>query len=135
MAYKTKTTTQTTLKYISLSGKKVPMLNHSSSLKAIMGKSKAIHSQRQPRNLKRMLTNSCFSKKNYIVPEVTTCGTKLCGTCPDLKQGKEFTFSATNEPFRIKHSITCTSSNLVYVITGCERNYIGKTGDILRNRV
>ena len=41
----------------------------------------------------------------------------------------EFTFSATNETFRIKHSI--------YVITcaGCSHNYIGEARDVLRNRV
>ena len=65
------------------------------------------------------------------------CGTKRCGTCPYLKEGKEFTFSATNETFRIKHSMSCTSNNLIYVITcaGCGKNYIGETGDVLRNRV
>ena len=69
-------------------------------------------------------------------PEVKICGTKRCGTCPYLKQGKEFT-SATNETFRIKHSMNCTSTNLIYVITcaGCGHNYIGETGDVLRNRV
>ena len=112
-------------------------LNQSSSLKAIMRKTKVIHSQRQPRNLKRILTNSSFSRQNDKDPEVKICGTKWCGTCLYLKQGKEFTFSATNETFRIKHSMNCTSTNLVYVITcaGCGHNYIGETSDILRNRV
>ena len=33
----------------------------------------------------------------------------------------EFTFSATNETFRIKPSMNCTSTNLIYLITctGC----------------
>ena len=32
--------------------------------------------------------------------------------------------------------MNCTSTNLVYVITcaGCGHNYIGETGDVLRNR-
>ena len=117
--------------------KTLPMLNQNSSLKSIMSKTKVIHSQRQPRNLKRMLTNSYFSSQKDIDPEVKICGTKRCGTCPYLKQGKDFTFSATNEPFRIKHSTNCTSTNLIYVITcaGCGHNYIGETGDVLRNRV
>ncbi|CAH3178618.1 unnamed protein product, partial [Porites evermanni] len=115
----------------------LPMLNQNSSLKSIMSKTKVIHSQRQPRNLKRMLTNSYFSRLKDTDPEVKICGTKRCGTCPYLKQGKEFTFSATNETFRIKHSMNCTSTNLIYVITcaGCGHNYIGETGDVLRNRV
>ena len=102
-----------------------------------MSKTKVIHSQRQSRNLKRMLTNSYFSKQKDTNPEVKICETKRCGTCPYLKQGKEFTFSATNETFRIKHSKNCTSTNLIYVITcaGCGHNYIGETGDVLRNRV
>ena len=117
--------------------KTLPMLNQNSSLKSIMSKTKVIHSQRQPRNLKRMLTNSYFSSQKDTDPEVKICGTKRCGTCPYLKQGKEFTFSATNETFRIKHSMNCTSTNLVYVITcaGCGHNYTGETGDVLRNRV
>ena len=115
----------------------LPMLNQNSSLKSLMSKTKVIHSQRQPRNLKRMLTNSYFSRLKDTDPEVKICGTKRCGTCPYLKQGKEFTFSATNETFRIKHSMNCTSTNLIYVITcaGCGHNYIGETGDVLRNRV
>ena len=56
----------------------------------------------QPRNLKRMLTNSYFYRLKDTDPEVKICGTKRCGTCPYLKQGKEFTFSAMN----------CTSTNL-----------------------
>ena len=116
--------------------KTLPMLNQSSSLKAIMSKTKVIQSQRQPKNLKRMPTNSYFSRQNDTDPKVKICGTKRCGTCPYLKQGKEFT-SATNETFRIKHSMNCTSTNLVYVITcaGCGHNYMGETSDILRNGV
>ena len=114
--------------------KTLPTLNQNSSLKSIMSKTKLIHSQQQPRNLKRMLTNSYFSSQKDTDPEVKICGTKRCGTCPYLKQGKVFTFSAMNETFRIKHSMNCTSMNLIYVITsaGCGHNYIGETGDALR---
>ena len=45
-----------------------------------------------------MLTNY-FSKQKDTNPEVKICETKRCGTCPCLKQGKELTFSATNETF------------------------------------
>ena len=63
------------------------MLNQKSSLKSIMSKTKVIHSQQQPRNLKRMLTNSYFFKQKDTNPEVKICETKRCGTCPYLKQG------------------------------------------------
>ena len=116
--------------------KTLPMLNQSAPLKSIMTRTKVIHSQRQPRNLKRMLTNSYFKRSDQD-PEVKKCGVKRCGTCPYLKEGREFTFSTRNETFRVKHSMNCTSTNLVYVITcaGCGQNYIGETGDVLRNRV
>ena len=115
----------------------LPMLNQSSSLKAIMRRTRVIHNQPQPRNLKRMLTNSYFSRQNDTDPEGKICGTKRGGTCPFLKQGKEYTFSVTNETSRIKNSTNCTSTNLVYVITcaRCGHNYIGETSDILKNRV
>ena len=118
-----------------LVGKTLPMLNQNSSLKSIMSKTKVIHSQRQPRNLKRMLTNSYFSRQKDTDPDVKICETKRFRTCPYLKQVKEFTFSATNETFRIKHSMNCTSTNLICVITcaGCGHNCIGETGDVLRN--
>ena len=116
--------------------KTLPMLNQSAPLKSIMTRIKVIHSQRQPRNLKRMLTNSYFKRSDQD-PEVKKCGVKRCGTCPYLKEGREFTFSTRNETFRVKHSMNCTSTNLVYVITcaGCGQNYKGETGDVLRNRV
>lgn len=81
--------------------KTLAMLNQNSSLKSITSKTKVIHSQRQPRNLKRMLTDSYFSKEKDTDLEVKICETKHCGTCLYLKQGKEFTFSTTNETFRI----------------------------------
>ena len=110
--------------------KTLPMLNQNSSLKSIMSKTKVIHSQRQPRNLKRMLTNSYFSKQKDTDPEVKICETKRCGTCPYLKQGKEFTFSAISETFRIKHSMNWTSTNLIYVITcaGCGHKLYRRNG-------
>ena len=59
--------------------KTLSILNQNSSLKSIMSKTKVIHSQRQPRNSKRMLTNSYFSKEKDANPEVKICETKRCG--------------------------------------------------------
>ena len=60
-----------------LVSKTLPMLNQNFSLKSIMSKTKVIHSQRQPRNLKRMLTNSYFSRQKDTDPEVKICETTL----------------------------------------------------------
>ena len=99
--------------------KTLPLLKQNSSLKSMMSTTKVIHSQ-------RLLTNSYFSSQKDTDPKAKICETKQCGICPHLKQGKEFTFSATNETFRIKHSMNCTSTNLICVITcaGCGHNYI-----------
>ena len=61
-----------------------PMLYQSAPLKSIMTRTKVIHSQRQPRNIKQMLTNSYFKRSDQD-PEVKKCGVKRCGTCPYLK--------------------------------------------------
>ena len=63
---------------IQLVRRTLPMLNQNSSLKSIISKTKVIHSQRQPRNLKRMLTNSYFSRLKDTDPEIKICGTKRC---------------------------------------------------------
>ena len=48
----------------------LPILNQNSSLKSIMSKTTVIHSQRQPRNLKRLLRSSYFSRQKETYPEV-----------------------------------------------------------------
>ena len=69
-----------------------------------------------------------------------------CNFCEQFEQRPNFasTFKLnetilhpTNETFRVKHSMNCTSTNLIYVITcaGCGHNYTEETGDVLRNRV
>ena len=68
------------LQVFQLVRKTLPMLNQNSSLKSIMSKTKVIHCQRQPRNLKQMLTNSYFSSQKDTDPEVKICGTKQWGT-------------------------------------------------------
>ena len=102
-----------------------------------MSKTTVIHSQRQPRNLKQLLRSFYFSRQKETYLEVKICGIKRCRRCPYLIQGKEFTFSATNETFSIKYSMSCISSDLANVMTcvGCGHNYIGETGDVLKNRV
>ena len=70
-------TTYNPNKVFQLVRRTLPMLNQNSSLKSIMSKTKVIHSQQQPRNLKRMLTYSYFSRLKDTDPEVKICGTKL----------------------------------------------------------
>lgn len=69
-------------------------------------------------------------------PDVRKCQKPRCATCPYLQEGHQFEFK-NGRNFNIYSSITCESSNLIYVITcaGCGENYIGQTGDTLRHRM
>ena len=46
-----------------------------------------------------------------------SCHRNRCKTCPYITEGTtSYTFFSTNEQRRIRHHITCSSSNLVYMI-------------------
>ena len=51
-------------------------------------------------------------------------------------EGSEFKFN-NGKSFKIKESSNCSVKNVIYVIKcrGCGLEYIGETGDKLRNRV
>ena len=58
------------------------------------------------------------------------CHRNKCKMCPFITEGtKSYTFFSTNEQRRIRHHITCSSSNLVYMIqcNKCNVPYIGGT--------
>jgi hypothetical protein len=94
-----------------------------------------IKSKKQPYSLKKILTNA---KLHSSSPEaiVKKCGRPNCGTCPHLQEGSEFHFKQ-GQIFKIKNDFTCSSENLIYVITcsGCGDHYIGQTGNGLRQRI
>ena len=94
-----------------------------------------IKSQRQASNLKRILTKSNFSKAEEN--GVTKCSRPRCKTCDLIEETKEIQFKRYNEIFQIRSNMDCTSRNVIYCIkcVGCEKDYIGQTGDQLRNRM
>ena len=68
------------------------------------------------------------------IPGNFPCGSNRCLTCPVLCA--EPVISGPCGDFDIKHSFSCTSSCVIYVIscTKCDVLYVGETGRTLRER-
>ena len=64
------------------------------------------------------------------------CGDKKCKCCLNIVETDHVNFT-NGMHFKIRCEMSCSSCYVIYVITckGCKRQYIGETGDILRNRV
>ena len=114
----------------------LPILEEDPDMKKILESSKIIKSKRQSPSLKSILTRACFSSINNENPKVSKCNKPRCATCPYLTTGPKFNFKNGSQ-FIVKSSMTCVSSNILYVITcaGCGENYIGQTGDTLQHRM
>ena len=113
----------------------IPILMKDKKMKDILQTHRFIKSQRQSKSLKMILTRAEF-KTTYTSPSVKKCDRHNCGTCHYLNEGPSITF-ANGKTFTVKHNITCSSKNLIYVITcsGCHKQYIGQTGNSLQQRV
>lgn len=114
----------------------LPILEADSNMKRVLENSQIIKSKRQSPSLKSILSRACFTSNVKEPPIITKCNKPRCATCPYMKLGSEFLFK-NGSKFTVKTSMTCVSSNLIYVITcaGCGENYIGQTGDTLRHRM
>ena len=90
---------------------------------------------------------------NHTTPEHTTagklpqlkahntrtkrCNHPRCATCTHLNCSKYFTSTKSGTTYTIRHSFTCTSSNLIYLVTckKCNKQYVGLTTKQLNVRV
>ena len=115
----------------------LPIVQNDQILKTAFAGTKFISSKRQSPSLKQILTKAAFSRNAHQIGGVKRCGDKRCKTCPHLNVTNKFPLGVNQTPFYIKFPFTCQTKNLIYCITcqGCKRQYIGETGDILRNRV
>lgn len=111
-----------------------PILKTDEIMKEVLANSKLIASRRQAPNLKRILSPSSLVKDPGIVKN---CSDKRCRTCPYMPPVNSIKFKSTNKTFVLKSTFSCVSKNLIYCITcnGCSKQYIGETGDTLRNRM
>ena len=115
----------------------LPILGKDKKMGDILANAKIIKSNRQPKNLKQILTKAKFEDDTRDeAPKVLKCKNTKCGICKNIIEGESFTFK--NGPtFKVKTNMSCTSKNLLYVMRceGCGEDYIGQTGNELRKRM
>ena len=72
--------------------------------------------------------NSPISKK---------CLHRNCATCQHLNEQNFFNSTVTKMKYHIRHPFSCSSFNIIYLITcaKCRKQYVGKTTKTLRERV
>ena len=94
-------------------------------------------SYRRCSNLSDILVRAKHRRPPPLAPRSFRCNRRRCKTCRFIKEGTtSYTFFATNGQKGIRHHITCSSSNLVYMIqcTKCRIQYIGDTKHRLSDR-
>ena len=75
-------------------------LKNSDKIKEVQDATEVIKSQRQLKNLKRILTPSTFGKST--TQGLTKCNNKRYGICDIIIEGKSYTFKNPETKFRIK---------------------------------
>ena len=108
------------------------MLKEDERTKDIFQNSKFIISKRQPKSLKRILCSSKLTTNKIF--SVKKCENPRCGTCSYLREGSMYNFNG--KIFTIRHDMSCSTQNVIYVITchGCNQYYIGETKNTIRCR-
>ena len=94
-------------------------------------------SYRRCSNLRDILVRATHHRPPPKTPGAFRCNRKRCKTCPFITEGTtSYTFFSINEQRQIRHYITCSSSNLIYMIqcSKCNMQYIGETKRHLGDR-
>ena len=119
----------------------LPYLNHFSgggdSKLICKGKSWPKVSYRRCNNLRDILVRATHRRPPPKTPGAFRCNRSRCKTCPFITEGTTFyTFFSTNEQRQILHHISCSSSNLIYMIqcSRCKVQYIGESKSQLSDR-
>ena len=65
------------------------------------------------------------------------CRHPRCATCQHLNCSKSFTSTRTGKIFFTRHNFSCTSKNVIYLITctECKKQYVGQTSQQLNTRI
>ena len=79
--------------------KNLEELKNKDKIKEMLDMTKIIKSQRQPKNLKRILTSSTF--RENTTKGVTKCNNKRCKICHIIIEAKSYTFKNPKTKFKI----------------------------------
>ena len=93
--------------------------------------------ERNPKSLRSILMPSILPPPTDSQPGCYRCN-KTCATCTHhLIQTKTFSSMQTKETFTIRHTLTCETSNIIYMLF-CDKcnnsQYIGETKNKLKTR-
>lgn len=91
----------------------------------------AAHQQNQHRTAGKLPT---YRKDK---PGTKTCQNSRCTTCFHLNTNPTFKSTSTGTMYTVRHSFSCTSSKLIYLITctKCRKQYVGMTMNTLNYRI
>ena len=86
--------------------------------------------------------NLSVSKVTFEVHDLSKCGSQACQNsrcvnCKYMVPRQTFRSHMTNETHQIKQYITCTATNIIYLMQcrKCGVQYVGETGDTMRQRM
>jgi len=90
---------------------------------------------RRPPNLKQILTTTGPISPLPLKP--VKCNRPRCKTCPIFDPSLSFVHPVTNKTYSFRHSGSCISSNLVYLLLSnlCSAFYVGVTQTTLTYRI
>ena len=117
-----------------------PILYKSSGTRKLVD-AKPIIGYRRPRNLEEFLISSDLpevqwfpTKKRISIPR---CNRSACRHCPVLDKTGWVKSTSTGRKYRTQTRISCTSSNLIYLIqcTICNKQYVGQTRNKILTRL
>ena len=94
--------------------KNLEEIKNKDEIKEILDTAKIIKSQRQPKNLKRILISSTFGKST--TQGVTKCRDKRCKIWYIILEFKFYTLKNPETKFKINKNLGCNSKYVVYII-------------------
>jgi hypothetical protein len=99
-------------------------------------KFKTVTAYKNSPNLKQILVHSKLemNKTGYF----RSCGQNNCKACKNQSiDTNKFISTNRKNSFDITDNLTCSSSNLIYLITcnKCQKQYVGETGRTIRERL
>ena len=85
-------------------------------------------SYKQPKNLKRIVTQKKKVNRDEQNPGCSKCG-RCRVSCPIIKEGGTFSSTNTQKTYRIRQKLDCNSSYVIYLATflRCGEKYVGKS--------
>ena len=92
-------------------------------------------SYRQPKSIKRIVTQKKIVKTEEQNPGCSKCGGCRV-SCPIIKEGGTFSSTNTKKTYRIRQKLDCKSSYVIYLATcvRCQGQYVGKSQTPFKQR-